>query len=265
MHASDADHRKGADGEEPVRHFIDIDVYGEHPFDEVPRDLDTLVRKRGREETHRWGVVPWAVEECWRMTVLSLERGDWSSAGGWAADLGHYVADSHQPLHCTVNYDGQNTGNDGVHLRFEVHMMDRHYDESTLAAVPLPQPGEDVVEFCFGWIAETYPKLQPILDADTAARVLDPRFGDAYYAEMWARTEDVASAQVALATRDLAALLLSAWEKAGSPPGPGEAPPLAALPREALEPAAPRSGGVHAGVWVVAAAAVASAFVLGSR
>jgi hypothetical protein len=265
VHASDADHRKSTDADEAVRHFIDIDVYEEHPFDGVPRDLDALVRKKGREEAYRWGVVPWAIEECWQMTVLSLERGDWSSAGAWAADLGHYVADSHQPLHCTVNYDGQNTGNDGVHLRFEVHMMDRHYDESTLSAGPLRPPGVAVVEQCFAWIAETYPGLQPILDADTAARERDPRFGDAYYAEMWARTGELAGTHVALATRDLAALLLAAWEEAGSPPGPGEAPPFAALPREVLEPAAPRSGGLHAGVWVVAAAAVASAFVLGSR
>jgi hypothetical protein len=121
------------------------------------------------------------------------------------------------------------------------------------------------VELCFDWIAETYPGLQPILDADTAAREIDPRFGDAYYAAMWDRTGDLAGAQVARAARDLASLLLAAWEEAGSPPGPGEAPPLAALPREVLEPPPDRSGGAHPGVWVVAAAAALSAFVLGSR
>lgn len=264
-HASDADHRKGSVPGEPARHYIDIDVYDDHPFDDVPRDLDELVRKRGREEVEQFGVVPWAIEECYRMTVLSLERGDWSSAGAWAADLGHYVADSHQPLHCTVNYDGQNTGNDGVHLRFEVHMMNRHYDEVVLAPGPLPDPGNDVVEYCFAWIAEAYPGLPPILEADTAARELDPDHGDAYYAALWDRTEDVAELQVARAARDLAALLLAAWEEAGSPPGPGGAPSFAALPPEVLDPPVVKSGRAHPGVWVAAAAAVVSAFVLGSR
>ena len=59
--------------------------------------------------------------------VEALRAGDWTSAVTWAADLGHYTADSHQPLHCTKNYDGQNTGNDGVHFRFEVMMMDRFF------------------------------------------------------------------------------------------------------------------------------------------
>jgi len=264
-HASDADHRKGSVPGEPRRHFIDIDVWDEPPFDDVPRDFDELARKKGREAAERWGVVPWAIDECWRMTVLSLKRGDWGSAGAWAADLGHYVADSHQPLHCTVNYDGQNTGNDGVHLRFEVAMMDRWYDEAVLVPEgPLPDFGGDVVEFCFDWIAEAYPGLETILAADGAARDADPRYGDVYYDAMWSRTATLASDQVSRATRDLAVLILAAWEEAGSPPGPGVPPPFAARSREQLDPPAPR-GSTHPGVWVAAAAAVVSAFVLGSR
>jgi hypothetical protein len=126
-HASDADHRKGSDKDEPPRHYIDIDVFEPHPFAGVPRTLEGMQRKYGREEASWWGVAPWAIEECYRMVVLSLERGDWASAGAWAADLGHYVADTHQPLHCTMNYDGQKTGHQGIHIRFEVSRMDRHY------------------------------------------------------------------------------------------------------------------------------------------
>jgi hypothetical protein len=265
-HASDADHRKSSVPGERPRHYIDIDVYDDHPFDDVPRDLDELIRKRGREEVDQWGTVPWAIDECYRMTVLSLQQGDWSSAGAWAADLGHYVADSHQPLHCSVNYDGQNTGNDGVHLRFEVHMMNRYYDEAVIVpAGPLPDAGGDVVEFCFDWIAEAYPGLQPILDADTDARGIDPNYGDAYYEAMWGHTADLAADQVSRAARDLAVLLEAAWEEAGSPPGPASAPPFAALPPEVLDPPPIKSGKTHRGVWVAAAAAVVSAFVLGSR
>jgi hypothetical protein len=265
-HASDADHRKSRVPGERARHFIDIDVYDEHPFDDVPRDLDELVRKRGREEVDQWGTVPWAIEECYRMLVLSLERGDWSSAGAWGADLGHYVADSHQPLHCTVNYDGQNTGNDGVHLRFEVHMMNRHFDETLIdRTAPLPDPGGDVVEFCFGWIAAAYPGLHPILRADTEAREADSGHSDAYYQEMWSQTRDLATSQVTAAARDLAALYLAAWEEAGSPPGPAIAPPFSALPPEVLDPPQTRSGTAHRGAWLTAAAILVSALVLGSR
>ena len=49
-----------------------------------------------------------------------------------AAVLGHYVADAHVPLHATVNYDGQLSGQDGVHARWEIELFDRY--ERQLAA-----------------------------------------------------------------------------------------------------------------------------------
>jgi hypothetical protein len=36
-----------------------------------------------------------------------------------SADLGHYVADAHVPLHTTKNYDGQLTGQNGIHAFWE--------------------------------------------------------------------------------------------------------------------------------------------------
>ena len=36
-----------------------------------------------------------------------------------SAVLAHYVADAHVPFHAVVNYDGQLTGQRGIHSRFE--------------------------------------------------------------------------------------------------------------------------------------------------
>ena len=33
----------------------------------------------------------------------------------YAADIGHYIADAHVPLHCTHNYNGQLTNQTGIH------------------------------------------------------------------------------------------------------------------------------------------------------
>ena len=37
----------------------------------------------------------------------------------YAADLGHYIGDLHVPLHTTMNYDGQLTGQNGLHGLWE--------------------------------------------------------------------------------------------------------------------------------------------------
>lgn len=249
-HASDADHRKSVSRTEPGRHFIDIDVYDSPPFAKVPRDRTALEKKKGVETVARWGTVPWAIEECYLGVIESLRRQDWSSAGAWAADLGHYVGDSHQPLHCTKNYDGQNTGNKGIHLRFEVTMMDRSFDEARHVTLEPLVIGEEPrsesvklgllgrpVDATFAWIPEAYAGIEPLLAADTAARAQDSQVGDVYYAVLWEKTEELAVRQVNAAILDLSALLHSAWVAAGSPPGPPESPEfLVSIPPKDADP-----------------------------
>jgi hypothetical protein len=264
-HASDADDRKRRDPSEPPRHYLDADAFDAPPFDDIPHTLEALVRKYGATEAKSYGLAPWAIDECYRMLVLSLRRGDWSSAGAWAADLGHYVADTHQPLHCTLNYDGQRTGNDGVHIRFEVHMMDRYFREESLPAAGASDlSGDDVAGACLAWMADAHAGLDALLTAETAARGRDPSFGDAYYDALWEGTREVAHRQVAAAVRDLAGLYRAAWTQAGGPPGPGEAPPFRALPVASLEEPSGRRRGLSYKALGVAAAALAGALVAGA-
>ncbi len=245
MHASDADHRKGTDAEEPPRHYLDADAFDRPPFAKIPRTWDGMLKKYGAAEARSFGMAPWAIDECYRMVVASLRRGDWSSAGAWAADLGHYVGDTHQPLHCTVNYDGQRTGHDGVHLRWEVHMMDHHFSEDTLPPAPsVPRLDGTVTDACFRWIAEAFAGVEPLLAAESAARAVDPSFGAAYEATLWDHTGDLARRQVASAVTDLAMLLEAAWTEAGSPPGPGAPLPLQALPIASLAAGEEPPGGL---------------------
>ena len=261
MHASDADARKGSDPNERTRHYIDIDFFEAHPFTGVPRSMEGMRKKYGAEDAVKWGVAPWAIEECYRMLVLSLERGDWSSAGAWAADLGHYVGDTHQPLHVTVNYDGQKTGNKGIHLRFEIHMMDRHYQETAIEVLEAPTPGEDILEFAFGWIAEAYPGMDTILEGDDAARAVDPDYGPEYLEALWGVTSDVAQTQVSRAVRDLSALYTAAWEASGSPQGPDPAPSFRALPVNVLDPPPDPAGRSGLRALLLAGAVLASSLL----
>lgn len=262
-HASDADHRKSTVPGEPPRHFIDIDAYEPAPFTNVPHTLEGVRKKYGAESPSRWGTVPWAIEECYEMVVLSLRAGDWASAGAWGADLGHYVADSHQPLHCTVNYDGQSTGNDGVHLRFEVTMMDRYFEESTIGVDSTVAVVDSPVDFCFGWIAQAYEGIDALLDADSRATLADSSFGDTYYEALWDGTRDVATVQMNRAVRDLARLYASAWHAAGRPSPPTAVGSFRALPVAVLKPPPARSRTAPA-AFVVAGLAVAGAILLGT-
>ena len=100
-HASDADNRKNSRDTtfyaEAGRHFIDIDWY--HNFHSLPHDLGTVIAMYGWNTVKAQGVNPWATVMVFDSLVAQLRRGSMAKAESTMADLGHYVADAHQPLH----------------------------------------------------------------------------------------------------------------------------------------------------------------------
>ncbi|HEY9113754.1 MAG TPA: hypothetical protein VIN10_03585, partial [Bacteroidales bacterium] len=115
-HASDADDRKDIDPNEGPRHYIDIDNYPVFlEKGRIPQTYDSVIDIYGEDFVIEQGILPWATKTTYDSIVSCFMRRDWDKAGLFAADLGHYVADGHMPLHITMNYNGQHTGNTGIH------------------------------------------------------------------------------------------------------------------------------------------------------
>jgi hypothetical protein len=230
-HASDADRRKAADPLESPRHWIDIDNFPEFARGELSHDLDSLQTKHGHYlDVYGNGVVPWTIAGVTETLSVAMAGGGWSQAVLLAADLGHYVADCHQPLHTTANYDGQLTGHDGVHLRYEIHMVGRHMAQlrpDSSMAVYIENP----LEHIFATIPDTWMYVDSILTADRQARKRSPTYSAEYYRIMWEKTGRFTISQLAQAARVLAALWYTAWVDAGRPefPPPAEAEVIANL------------------------------------
>jgi hypothetical protein len=126
-HASDADNRKNSNDTsfwaEAPRHFIDIDWYPN--FHSLSHNLDSVIAQYGRSTVRTQGLVPWATVMELDSLTTQFRRGNIAKAESTMADIGHYVGDAHQPLHCAKNFDGQLTGNNGVHSRYETSMINR--------------------------------------------------------------------------------------------------------------------------------------------
>ena len=177
-YASEADRRKSTDPLEGPRHYIDIDRFPEFHRGQLCHDLDSLkARYDGRLDVYGNGVVPWVVAGVTETLSVAMAAGRWQEAVLRAADLGHYVADGHQPLHTTENYDGQLTGNDGVHLRYEIHMVNRHLEQlpsDSAMARYVSDPGE----YFFETIPGTWIYVDSIMAADRRARKKTARFDE---------------------------------------------------------------------------------------
>src|SRR5687768_11864940 len=59
VHAVDADKRRYSDQQEACRHYIDLDHYGKHPFDSIPKKWKEAIAKFSEDTLNAYGIVPW--------------------------------------------------------------------------------------------------------------------------------------------------------------------------------------------------------------
>jgi FlgD Ig-like domain len=221
-----ADERKSSVPGESIKHYIDIDDYPEFFAGTLPQSYTAMVSQYGQSRVDGNGTVPWAIESSYQDLLGAFLNEDWTAAVAAAADLGHYVADTHSPMHLTVNYNGQLTGQNGIHSRHESQMTGQHLAELE----PLPSPASTAIvnsllPALFGWIDGLYPGVQLILDADLTAEAAagGSTSGSTYYDRLWTEVGDETTVWVRDASIHLASLWYSAWVQAGSPPLPGDA------------------------------------------
>jgi hypothetical protein len=114
-HATDPDRRRYLIAEEGPRHYIDLDHYGIYPYAALPRNYREAKASFGEDSLHAHGIVPWQIR--WSMLQLTdaFRKKDVKLILKYSADLGHYMADAHVPLHTSSNHNGQYTNQHGIH------------------------------------------------------------------------------------------------------------------------------------------------------
>lgn len=137
-HAVDPDKRRTSDPEEAPRHYIDLDSYGTHPFDSLPRRWQEAVDKYSEDTLKAYGIVPWQVQWMYYRLVEAYKERDKQRILKVAAELGHYIADAHVPLHTTLNYNGQLTGQHGIHGLLESRIPEIFKEDYDYIVGPAP-------------------------------------------------------------------------------------------------------------------------------
>ena len=212
---------------ENAHHFVDFGVpeYGKYPFDELPRGYDAALQKFGRATLERNGLLPWRFVEFYGLLRRSFEG--FRRQGGYAAsDLilfsataAHYIQDAHQPFHGTDNYDGQLTGQRGIHARFETALVERFQSRLTLAPAA-PKPNADPRDVSFRVLLDSYQLVDGVLQADKQASAGKETYDDDYYEKFFAAVKPVLDRRISEAISATASLIIGAWEAAGRPAVP---------------------------------------------
>ena len=214
----------GFDAQESPNHFLDLDWdgYGRYPFTGLPRDYAAAVARFGRARIEQNGTVPWRVEEMHGNLRRAFESYNRRGAFArndiihYAAWLTHYVSDAHVPFHAVLNYDGQLTGQNGIHARFESIMFERYQAQLTIAPKPIA-PIANPRDFIFNAITEGTQLVAPILRADLEAIGSRDVYDDAYYEAFFRANRAVLERRVNESIAATAAMIAGAWEAAGKP------------------------------------------------
>ena len=217
-HASDADYRKSDDPTEGPKHYIDIDNYNEfNTQGRIPQTLDSVIAIHGSSFVYGNGILPWATLAAFDSLESCFERRDWDKAVLFASDLGHYVADGHMPLHITKNYDGQYTGNNGIHSRYESTMVNAYISQFTYEGSDATEI-QDVRQYVFNYLYTNTGFVSAVIDADDNAKSINSSTSSTEYKmALWDQTKDFTIPLFSNASHALAELIYTAWLKAGSP------------------------------------------------
>jgi hypothetical protein len=99
--AVNPDRRRYAVPEEAPRHYIDLDDYGDSAVYKLPRYWSDAVKQFGEDSLQARGIVPWHIYRMYFQLKDAFLLKDPDKILRVSADLGHYVADAHVPLHTT--------------------------------------------------------------------------------------------------------------------------------------------------------------------
>lgn len=220
---------------EAARHYIDLDHYytsGQDPFWNLPQNWNTAVDCHSQDTLLAHGIVPWHVVTMKYRLQKAFETKNLALILKNAAEIGHYIADAHVPLHTTHNYNGQLTDQVGIHGLWESRLIEleaENYNYWIGAATYLPSVQKAI------WTAvaashaalDSVFKFEKICSAQistsekysfeqrgsTMVKVYSRKFCDAYHSKLNGMVERRLRAAIFMT----ASIWYTAWVDAGQP------------------------------------------------
>ncbi|CAN5597002.1 hypothetical protein BH10BAC3_BH10BAC3_32410 [soil metagenome] len=232
-HAVDPDKRRYAVKGEAPKHYIDIDQYGVYPWDSLPRGWNDAVKKYSEDSLNAYGIVPWWVQVMERRLTDAFKAKDQVRILKLSAEIGHYIADAHVPLHASQNHNGQFSNQTGIHGFWESRLpelfAENSYDFLVGRATYIEQPGE----FIWARVIESGAAADTVLRTEAALNAVFPTDQKYAYEERMGKVVRQYSALYSKAYQDklngmverrmrqsifaVASFWFTAWVNAGQP------------------------------------------------
>jgi hypothetical protein len=231
-HATDPDKRSFADEKEAVRHYIDIDHYGDHPFDSVPHRWSDAVKKYSEDTLNTYGINPWWVEKMYYRLVEAFKAQDADKILFNSANIGHYIGDACTPLHTTQYYDGKDPVQKGIHSFWESRIPELFADDYNFF-VGRAEYIEKPLESVWAMVRSSHEAIDSIFEVQKKMMTDYPAdkmytfeekgnatvkvFSKEYSKQFSILLNDMVERRMQLAVKMVGSLWFTAWVDAGQP------------------------------------------------
>jgi hypothetical protein len=213
-HAIDPDRLARQDTQERPHHFTEVDAYDSFPFISFQRRF--LVERMSPPPALNHGDSIWQIEVYTLQMAKMLRRRRWQEADGAAVFAAHFAADLTQPLHTVINYDGQLSGQTGIHARFEVGLVNALADGWVLHPSPVDYCS-DLRARIFQELIQSYSYRFVIFASDRIA-VRGRNYSDVEYSLTFNQLAGpLAKKRLEAAASFVGSLWYTAWVRAGKP------------------------------------------------
>ena len=146
-----------------------------HPADSVHRVPDFLYPDQTGslyflDTFTSHGIAPYYVELSYHRLIKAMSEGEEEVVLRLCADLGHYISDAHVPLHTTSNYNGQYTGQIGIHAFWESRIPELFESSHFSSLAGKAQYIPDIREFIWDIVKVSYSLVPKVLEKEIEAR-----------------------------------------------------------------------------------------------
>jgi hypothetical protein len=202
-------------GDESTDRRFTLDRFLPFPFADIPRTEAALKAKYG-DDAAKAGRLPWLIQESYARLVEAYRSADKGKILTESDTLAGYVADLHNPLALSENFDGQKTGQHGLWVRFSIKLseaMDKklNFGGGTARLI------DDPKGYVFSMITQTYIWLDNLLYLEELAKRGQSGYTELYYDTLAEKVGPLMKGRLEEATTDAGSYWYTAWTAAGRP------------------------------------------------
>jgi hypothetical protein len=239
-HAADADMRRYALKEEAPRHYIDLDQYFKNGNAILPKQWKDAVNQYSVDTLQAHGIVPWWIMVMHQRLKNAFAEKDVEQILKLSADIGHYIADAHVPLHASSNHNGQKTDQLGIHAFWESRLpelfAEKEYDLFIGRAIYIKDPLEFIWQRVYesGAAADTVLKFEKMLSSITPDHermsyeyrntMLMRQYAERYAKRYHQQLNGMVERRMRASMYAIASFWYTAWIEAGQPDLPFKTP-----------------------------------------